>query len=266
MCFFETSWKTCLVMCPAPSRTEQGWTTAQCHRSNTLFKYFLRENSSHSPSINSLFCSLTIAYTLPHWSAGRSLSTAKLADSHNPWFITQTFQSYAEIFTQIKPWYWNLARHQVKMFSLPLLGLFVCFVALPFLYDKQVFFLLNMYILSESMERPTSLILATNNRLNVIPYIFLFLKCLIITTQRVRFMSHGFWFILSKTVRVLTHYRTLTSNCWLVSSLPKSHPNKTKLYPLVLSVYYIQRFKRKKMQSRGMPRGARLNYSFLKPR
>lgn len=116
------------------------------------------------------------------------------------------------------------------------------------------------------MERPTSLILATNHRLNVVPYIFLFLKRLIITTQRVRFMSTGFWFILSKTVRVLTHYRTLTSNCLLVSSLAKSHSNKTKLYPLVLSIFYIQSFKKKKMQSRGMPRGARLNYSFLKPR
>lgn len=99
MCFFETSWKTCLVMCPAPSRTDQGWTTARCHRSNMLFKYFLRENSSHSPSINSLFCSLASAYTLLHWSLGRSLSTAKLADSRIPSFVTQTCQSYAEIFT-----------------------------------------------------------------------------------------------------------------------------------------------------------------------
>lgn len=48
------------------------------------------------------------------------------------------------------------------------------------------------------MERPTPLILATNHRLNVVPYIFLFLKCLIITTQRVRFKSSGFWFILTK--------------------------------------------------------------------
>lgn len=98
------------------------------------------------------------------------------------------------------------------------------------------------------MERPTSLILATNHRLNAVPYIFLFLKRLIITTQRVRFMSSGFWFTLSKTVRVLTHYRTLTSNCLPVCSLSKSHPNKTKLYPLVLSIFYIQNFKKNAKQ------------------